>query len=54
MEYLTGFGLRFGERESGAEDGEKCITDRSQSATSAAEPQTEAPPLLRRECKCRP
>lgn len=35
------FGLRSASGESGAEDGEKRLANRSQSATPAAEPQTE-------------
>ena len=38
----TSFGLRSASGQSGAESGEKRIAERSRSATSAAEPQTEA------------
>jgi hypothetical protein len=42
-----------GERGSGAEGGKARIAHRSRSATAAAQPQTEAPPLLRLRRVCR-
>jgi hypothetical protein len=44
--FAEGFGLRSASGESGAEDGEERLANRSRSATPAAEPQTEA----RRSC----
>jgi len=42
LDCLSGFGLRSASGESGVESGEKRLANRSRSATSAAEAQTEA------------